>query len=93
MELMGLATSTIAKHMSIWKQAGLVDNRKQGRWMYFRRADDDALSVTRLAISWMVRSLGSVAQVLEDRQWLAIICTMDPRELCISQDPCDHKCK
>ena len=39
-ELMGLATSTISKHMSILKQARLVDSRKQGRWIYYRRADD-----------------------------------------------------
>ena len=92
-ELMGLATSTISKHMSILKQAGLVDSRKQGRWMYYRRADDDAPPVIRNAIAWMVRSLGSASQVLEDKQRLATICSMDPRELCVSQDACDRKCK
>ena len=92
-ELMGLATSTISKHMSILKQARLVDNRKQGRWMYYRRADNDAPPVIRQAISWMVRSLGSAPQVIQDRQRLATICTMDPRELCVSHEACDHNCK
>ena len=35
-ELMGLAPSTVSKHMSILKQARLVEARKQGRWVYYR---------------------------------------------------------
>jgi DNA-binding transcriptional ArsR family regulator len=34
-ELMGLAMSTVSKHLSILYQAGLVDARKEGRWMYY----------------------------------------------------------
>ena len=40
-ELLGLATSTVSKHMSILKQARLVESRKEGRWMYYRLAGDD----------------------------------------------------
>jgi hypothetical protein len=61
--------------------------------MYYRRADDDAPPVIRNAITWMVRSLGSAPQVLEDKQRLETICSMDPRDLCVSQDACAHKCK
>ena len=39
-ELLGLAPSTVSKHLFILKSAGLVDARKQGRWMYYRPADD-----------------------------------------------------
>lgn len=39
-ELLGLAPSTISKHMSILKQAGLVDSRKDSRWVYYRLAED-----------------------------------------------------
>jgi ArsR family transcriptional regulator len=35
-ELFGLAPSTVSKHMSILKQAGLVNNRKDSRWVYYR---------------------------------------------------------
>ncbi len=31
-ELLGLAPSTVSKHLSILKQARLIDGRKQGRW-------------------------------------------------------------
>ncbi|HSW02527.1 MAG TPA: metalloregulator ArsR/SmtB family transcription factor [Sedimentisphaerales bacterium] len=33
-ELLQLAPSTVSKHMSILRQAGLVEGRKDGRWMY-----------------------------------------------------------
>ena len=35
-ELIGLAPSTVSKHMSILKQAHLVETRKEGRWVYYR---------------------------------------------------------
>ncbi|MGQ9575054.1 MAG: ArsR/SmtB family transcription factor [Thermoguttaceae bacterium] len=38
------ATSTVSEHRSILKQAGLVDSRKQGRWIYYRLAGPDAPS-------------------------------------------------
>lgn len=31
-ELVGLATSTVSRHMAILEQARLVDARKEGRW-------------------------------------------------------------
>jgi ArsR family transcriptional regulator, arsenate/arsenite/antimonite-responsive transcriptional repressor len=35
-ELLGLAPSTVSKHMTILRQAGLLDSRKEGRWIYYR---------------------------------------------------------
>jgi ArsR family transcriptional regulator, arsenate/arsenite/antimonite-responsive transcriptional repressor len=40
-ELLSLAPSTISKHMSILKQAGLVSSRKDSRWVYYRLTDAD----------------------------------------------------
>ena len=38
-ELLNLAPSTISKHMTILKQAGLVESRKDSRWVYYSLAD------------------------------------------------------
>jgi ArsR family transcriptional regulator len=46
-DFIGLADSTVSKHMSILRQAGLVDSRKQGRWVYYRLADGDASPFAR----------------------------------------------
>jgi DNA-binding transcriptional ArsR family regulator len=34
-ELLQLAPSTVSKHLSILWQAGLVESRKTGRWVYY----------------------------------------------------------
>lgn len=41
-ELLALAPSTVSKHMSILKQAGLVQSRKDCRWVYYRLAESGA---------------------------------------------------
>jgi ArsR family transcriptional regulator, arsenate/arsenite/antimonite-responsive transcriptional repressor len=56
MELLELAPSTISKHMSILKQSGLVDSRKDSRWVYYRLVQDkdreqDIGKVINLSIS------------------------------------------
>jgi DNA-binding transcriptional ArsR family regulator len=40
-ELLQLAPSTVSKHMSILKQAGLVASRKDSRWVYYRSAEKE----------------------------------------------------
>ena len=37
-ELLGLAGSTVSRHMAILRQSGLVTARKDGRWIYYRSA-------------------------------------------------------
>lgn len=49
-DFIGLADSTVSKHMSILRQAGLVDSRKKGRWVYYRLADGDASPFARQMI-------------------------------------------
>ncbi len=41
-ELLELAPSTVSRHMSILRQAGLVESRKTGRWVYYRRPERGA---------------------------------------------------
>jgi DNA-binding transcriptional ArsR family regulator len=84
-EMLGLATSTVSKHMSILKQARLVDSRKEGRWMYYRLAGDEAPEVVHQATEWIANSLAGDLQVQRDRQRLAAICNTDPHELCVTQ--------
>jgi len=40
-EVLGLAPSTVSLHIKELKRAGLVSERKDGRWVYFSLADDD----------------------------------------------------
>jgi len=64
-KMMGLAQSTVSKHMSILKQAGLVETRKDGRWIYYRLADSKkatAFEITR----WLDKHLKKDPAVVED---------------------------
>ena len=56
-ELLQLAPSTVSKHMSILRQARLVESRKDGRWMYYRLPDRDAPKAVKDAVAWVRRHL------------------------------------
>ena len=90
-ELLELAPSTVSKHMSILRQAGLVECRKQGRWCYFSQANGTATEEARAAIDWLARSLAEAPRIREDRQRLRQIVKMDPEDLCRGQQ-CGPKC-
>jgi len=38
-EVLGLAQSTVSKHMKVLEDAGLVDKKRQGTWMIYSLAD------------------------------------------------------
>jgi ArsR family transcriptional regulator, arsenate/arsenite/antimonite-responsive transcriptional repressor len=39
-ELLGLAPSTVSKHMAVIADAGLVERRRDGRWTYYSLSAD-----------------------------------------------------
>lgn len=83
--LLGLAPSTVSKHLSILHQAGLVDSRKEGRWGYYRLADKHAPPPVRAALAWVTDSLSSSPRIREDAQALKRILKCAPEELCRRQ--------
>ncbi len=81
-ELMGLAMSTVSKHLSILYQAGLVNARKEGRWMYYSLPGRGAPTAARQAVAWVRRSLAESAGIVEDARRLKKVLAMDLAELC-----------
>lgn len=81
-EILGLAPSTVSKHMAILLQAGLVEARKEGRWHYYRLAGKGANPVARRALRWLKDSLASDKQVLQDAKRLKVVKRMLTSELC-----------
>jgi DNA-binding transcriptional ArsR family regulator len=84
-ELVGLAMSTVSKHLSILYQAGLVNARKEGRWMYYSLPGKAAPAVTREAVAWVRRSLADSERIAEDARRLKKVLAMDLTELCKRQ--------
>jgi DNA-binding transcriptional ArsR family regulator len=85
-EMLGLAPSTVSKHLSILHQAGLVEARKEGRWMYYRLAGRSGSKAAREAIAWLRRNLAASPQVVEDAKALKKILCIDREELCRKQN-------
>jgi ArsR family transcriptional regulator, arsenate/arsenite/antimonite-responsive transcriptional repressor len=84
-ELFGLAASTISKHLSILHQAGLVESRKEGRWIYYSLPAKGASVAAREGIRWVGKSLAEDPRAVEDEARLKRIVAMDPAELCKRQ--------
>ena len=81
-EMLRLAPSTVSKHMSILRQARLVESRKDGRWMYYRLADEDPPKEAIQAIRWAQNSLAKDKQILADARQVKHVCRIDKDELC-----------
>ncbi len=67
-ELLQLAPSTVSKHMSILKQARLVEGQKKGRWMHYRLPPETAPAIVHQAIAW-VRQAASGDQRVSGDAW------------------------
>lgn len=68
-----LAPSTTSKHLSILRQARLIESSKQGRWVYYRLADDSPRPNIREALEWLKHSLSDTPIILEDEKRIAEI--------------------
>lgn len=81
-ELLGLAVSTVSKHLSILFQAGLVNARKDGRWMYYSLPGKGAPAAAREAVAWVRRSLARSERAAADTKRLKKVLAMDTALLC-----------
>jgi DNA-binding transcriptional ArsR family regulator len=84
-ELFGLAPSTMSKHFYLLRNAGLVDSRKDGRWVYYSLPGQDAPTPVREALYWVEKSLARDERITEDAQKLKKILKCEPGELCKRQ--------
>jgi DNA-binding transcriptional ArsR family regulator len=84
-ELMGLAMSTVSKHLSILYQAGLVNARKEGRWMYYSLPGKGAPTAAREGAAWVRRSLSGNERIAQDVKRLKKVLAMEVTDLCKRQ--------
>jgi len=79
-ELLELAPSTVSRHMSLLRQAGLVEQRKQGRWHYYR-LPDEPLPIAAEAIDWALKWLADEQVIVTDAKTLCCVKEKDLKEL------------
>jgi ArsR family transcriptional regulator len=71
-ELLDLAPSTTSKHLSILKQARLIESVKDGKFVYYRLTQDDSPnhSLAGPALAWLTGALAHASQVETDQKLL-----------------------
>lgn len=79
--LLGLAPSTVSKHLSLLYNAGLVHTRKDSRWVYYRLADKKGSSKEAFsALKWIKESLDGNADIIADKKGLTKVLKKFPAE-------------
>ena len=84
-EMLGLAASTTSKHMSILKQAGLVEAAKEGRWMHYSLPSKGLSPQVHKAVQWVVSGLGNDPRIRQDKAKLKKLLKVDKEALCQKQ--------
>ena len=82
-EMLGLAPSTVSKHMTVLHQARLVDFRKEGRWIHYRLADETAPPCAQQALEWVRNCLRNDPAIRRDAKHFQRIRKMDRNELSV----------
>ena len=81
-EVLGLKQSTVSKHLSILKKAGLVEDRRQGTWAFYglsrHRHNDFDQAQLGLMRNWLNRD----PVIREDCAKLRKVLKIDIKELC-----------
>ena len=71
-EILGLAPSTVSKHLQILAGAGLVTCRQEGRWRFYRLARGEPTAPAQRALEWVCESLRDDSTITEDQARRAV---------------------
>ena len=80
-EMLQLAPSTVSKHLSILRQARLLEDRKEGRWMYYRHPDGPN-PLAKKVLELLKTSLADDEQMQADREHVEKILCVEKEALC-----------
>ena len=81
-ELLKLAPSTVSRHMAILHQAGLIESRKEGRWILYALAGPGASGAVKAALAMVRKCLADDPIVRRDGAALRRIRRANLDELC-----------
>jgi DNA-binding transcriptional ArsR family regulator len=81
-DLLHLAPSTVSKHMQILKHAGLVESRKEERWIYYRIVNTSSSTTISGALEWLFTTSINNTIIENDRKSLLSICSQSAESLC-----------
>ncbi|MBI5711535.1 MAG: winged helix-turn-helix transcriptional regulator [Candidatus Eisenbacteria bacterium] len=80
--VLGLAPSTVSKHLALLKAAGLVADRREGRWIHYALAAGDRNPYARDVLDLLRASLDREPRVVKDRRRLREVKSVPVDALC-----------
>ena len=80
--ILGLAPATVSKHLSLLKMAGLLSQRKEGRWVFYRLSSHDNNPYAPPVLGLMQNILDDDPVIAEDKTRLDTINTVPLEKLC-----------
>ncbi len=82
-ELLQVAGATASRHLSLMVNAGILKNRKNGRWIYFR-INNEERSLDPM-FKWVKQKLENSEQIKKDHDKLQRIALIPCEDLCREQ--------
>lgn len=76
--VLGLAPSTVSKHLSLLSEADLVISRKEGRWAHYRLPDGALFKTVKPMMKWLEESLKSDDSIAQDGKKLQAVLDCPP---------------
>ena len=82
-ELLDLAPSTVSKHMAVLKNAGLVESRKEEKWIYYKLSEPTKRNKNvQSVLEWITGSLSTDPRIRQDSKNLMKILSQSPETIC-----------
>jgi DNA-binding transcriptional ArsR family regulator len=80
--VLDLAAATVSKHLALLKTAGLLQQRREGKWVYYRRAERELNPYAPPFLALVGAALVDDPTVAEDRRLLASVNAVPIQDLC-----------
>ncbi len=80
--VLGLTVGTISKHLAALRGAGLVQQRRDGKWVYYRIAERDINAYARSFLKVVATSLADDPTTTADRRLLGLVNQVPVQILC-----------
>ena len=83
--VLGLAPSTVSKHLAILRSAGLVEDRRDGRWSHYGIASESRNPYASKVLALLKGPLDDDPKVMDDRKRLRAVLRIPLARLCAAK--------